>query len=137
MKEQLEKKSLLISIMSLTLMTSIINALYYQFIMTVPKSGDVFTNVLIQVVLMLIGFTAFNNQYKLLAISFVSYFTFSTVYQTYTSLRDYVEVVELYTPNELILPLVLTLAKLLLSIWICVSGYMIVKKDDNWIKTKK
>ncbi|MBI9014698.1 MAG: hypothetical protein JEZ08_20845 [Clostridiales bacterium] len=137
MKQKLQDKSLFIKILSLALLLTLVNAMYYQFIMPGDKSDLILSNVLIQVVLMMIGFIAFNNQYRLLALTFISYFTFNTVYSAYISISDYIEVSELYITNDLILPLVLTVIKIIASLWICLSGYCILKEKSNWVKDEK
>jgi len=137
MKQKLQDKSLFIKILSLALLLTLVNAMYYQFIMTGDKSDLILSNVLIQVVLMMIGFIAFSNKYRLLAIAFISYFTFNTVYYAYVSIVDYIEVSELYITNDLILPLVITVIKILAGLWICLSGYYILNEKSNWVKDDK
>lgn len=137
MKQKLQDKSLFIKILSLALLVTLVNAMYYQFMMTGDKSNLILSNVLIQVVLMMIGFIAFNSKYKLLAITFISYFSINTVYNAYISITDYIEVSEFYITNDLILPLVLTVIKIIASLWICLSGYYILSEKSNWVKDEK
>lgn len=133
MKHAFQNKKILISIMSIVLLLNMVNAFYYQFMMTSEKTASIYSNVFLQVLLMLIGFIAYNNKYKLLAISFISYFSLHTLYQVSISLIDYTAVANLYSPNDLILPLVLITARSILSLYICISGITILKIKENWI----